>query len=391
MTFVSRSDMHRVKVLTVVGTRPEAIKMSPVILRLRQEPDVFESIVCVTAQHREMLDSVFELFGLRADIDLDLMQRNQTLTGLTSRVLEAMDQVVVENRADWTLVHGDSTTAMATSLAAFHRHVRTAHVEAGLRTYNLQSPFPEEMNRRVTDLIADAHFAPTRCSVEALEREGIPSDRIHCTGNTVVDALHWVAAREPAPADEQTVLITCHRRESFGEPMERIFRAIRQLAFTFPEIEFVFPVHPNPNVQTAAAHVSDIPNVHLERPADYRQFVRWLRAARLVLTDSGGVQEEAPAFGKPTLILRDTTERTEGIKAGAALLVGTNEERIVAETRRLLTDPAAYATMSHVRNPYGDGHAADRVAAVLSGRPMIPFDPELSADSSFDPAVGAVS
>lgn len=362
------------RVLAVVGTRPEAIKMAPVILRLRERPDAFATTVCATAQHREMLDSVLALFGIRPDVDLDLMRPDQTLNDIAAGVFARFDRVLGEHAPDWVLVQGDTTTVMAASLACFHRAIRVGHVEAGLRTENLRNPFPEEMNRRVTDLVASAHFAPTERSAAALRREGGDPATIHVTGNTVVDALRWIAARDPEPPpQEEMVLITSHRRESFGEPMRRSFRAIARLTRRFPKIRFVFPLHPNPNVREAAKVFEELPNLMLTEPVDYRRLVALMRSSRIILTDSGGIQEEAPAFGKPTLVLRETTERPEGIEAGVAKLVGTDEERIFAEAERLLTDEAAYAAMARAANPYGDGKAAERIAGILAGEAVEPF------------------
>jgi UDP-N-acetylglucosamine 2-epimerase (non-hydrolysing) len=361
-------------VLAVVGTRPEAIKLAPVVLRLRQEPETFTVTTCVTAQHRALLDSALGLFGLRPDLDLDLMRPDQTLNELSARVIAGIDACLRELEPDWVLVQGDTTTVMATALAAFHRRIRVAHVEAGLRTGDLANPFPEEMNRRVADLVASLHLAPTRRSAERLRAEGVPESRIHVTGNTVVDALSWIASSLPeAPAASRLVLITCHRRESFGEPMRRVFRALARLARRFPDHEFVFPVHPNPNVAHALDELRAIDNLRLVPPVDYRQLVGWLRSARLVLTDSGGIQEEAPTFGTPVLVLREMTERPEGIERGVARLVGTDEERIFSEAERLLSDEAAHRAMACAGNPYGDGRAAERVAAILAGRPVAPF------------------
>lgn len=364
----------RQRIVAVVGTRPEAIKMAPVILALRRQPERFETLVCATAQHREMLDSVLALFEIRPDIDLDLMRPDQSLNDIAAGVFAGFDRVLRDVAPHWVLVQGDTTTVMAASLACFHRKVRVGHVEAGLRTDDLSNPFPEEMNRRVTDLVAGAHFAPTARSAAALRREGVAREQIHVTGNTVVDALKWIAARDPEPAGEgEIVLITSHRRESFGEPMRRSFRAIARLARRFPSLRFVFPVHPNPNVREAARVFDELPNLELLPPVDYRRLVSLMRSSRLIITDSGGIQEEAPAFGKPTLVLRETTERPEGVEAGVALLVGTDEERIFTEAERLLTDPAAYAAMARTGNPYGDGQAAERIAGILAGRAVEPF------------------
>ncbi|HET7452137.1 MAG TPA: UDP-N-acetylglucosamine 2-epimerase (non-hydrolyzing), partial [Thermoanaerobaculia bacterium] len=303
------------KVLVVVGTRPEAIKMAPVVLRLRDEPGT-ETVVCATAQHRDLLDSALALFGIAPDVDFDLMRPNQTPSAVAAGVLASFDALLGEVAPDVVLVQGDTTTVMAASLACFHRGVKVGHVEAGLRTANLRNPFPEEMNRRVTDLVASIHFAPTRRSAAALAREGVEPASIHVTGNTVVDALQWLAARAPATDEDPRplVLVTSHRRESFGEPMRRSFAAIARLARRFPETRFVFPVHPNPNVLEAARAFEGIANVELRAPVDYGRLIAWMRRARIILTDSGGIQEEAPTFGVPTLVLRETTERPEGIE-----------------------------------------------------------------------------
>jgi len=362
------------KILVVVGTRPEAIKMAPVVLRLRAQAG-FETTVCATAQHRDLLDSALALFGIAPDVDLDLMRPSQTPSAVAAGVLSAFDAVLADAAPDVVLVQGDTTTVMAASIACFHRGVRVGHVEAGLRTANLRNPFPEEMNRRVTDLVSSLHFAPTPRSAAALRAEGVDVSTIHVTGNTVVDALQWLAERSPAaePDGRDLVLVTSHRRESFGEPMRRSFRAIARLARRFPDTRFVFPVHPNPNVIEAARAFDGIGNVELVAPVDYARLVSWMRRAKIILTDSGGIQEEAPTFGKPTLVLRETTERPEGIEAGVAKLVGTDEETIYREAERLLADPAALAAMSRAANPYGDGRAAERIVAVLAGRPIAPF------------------
>ena len=361
------------KLLVVVGTRPEAIKMAPVIRRLRGEAGA-TVVLCATAQHREMLDQVFALFGLSPDIDLDLMRPDQTPNALAARVLSGLDDVLAREAPDWLLVQGDTTTAMASALAAFHRRVRVGHVEAGLRTGDFQHPFPEEMNRRVVDLVSEANFVPTRRAARALEAEEVPSEKIYLTGNTVVDALEDIASREGEVPEEDLVLITAHRRESFGEPLKRVVRAIARLADRFPATRFVHVVHPNPNVRSVVFENQRLSNVTLIEPLDYLALVRLMRRSRLILTDSGGIQEEAPTFGKPVLVLREKTERPEGVEAGLARLVGTDEERIVGEAGALLSDGAARRRMSG-KNPYGDGHAADRIAAILMGRPFEPFAP----------------
>jgi UDP-N-acetylglucosamine 2-epimerase (non-hydrolysing) len=362
------------KLLVVVGTRPEAIKMAPVIRRLASEREC-EVRVCVTAQHRQMLDQALAPFGITPDIDLDLMRPDQTPNELASRVFAALDTTLAKESPDWLLVQGDTTTAMCASVAAFHRRVRVGHVEAGLRTGDFLHPFPEEMNRRVADLVADAHFVPTRRAAQALERERVPAGQIFLTGNTVVDALLEIAGREKDLPEEDLVLITAHRRESFGEPLERIVRAIGRLAERFPSTRFVHVTHPNPNVARVVRRNEGRSNVTLVEPVDYLELVRLMRRARLILTDSGGIQEEAPTFGKPVLVLREKTERPEGVEAGLARLVGTDEELIVEEASTLLGDGAARRRMAGRGNPYGDGLASERIAAILLHRPFAPFVP----------------
>jgi UDP-N-acetylglucosamine 2-epimerase (non-hydrolysing) len=361
------------RVLVVVGTRPEAIKLAPVVRRLRQEPLQFDVRLCTTAQHREMLDQALEAFRLTADIDLDLMRPDQSLSEIAGRAFLALDPLLVQLRPEWLLVQGDTTTAMSAALAAFHRFTRVGHVEAGLRTGDFRAPFPEEMNRRVVDLVSDAFFAPTPRAVAALRAEGVSASRIHLTGNTVVDALLEVAALDGELKPEDLVLITVHRRESFGEPMAAVLRAIARLARAFPATRFLHLVHPNPNVIEALRGRETPANLEFSPPLDYTSLVRRMRQCRLILTDSGGIQEEAPTFGKPVLVLREKTERPEGVEAGLALLVGTNEDKIFAEASRLLTDVTAYRSMSEGGNPYGDGHAAERIADVLAGRPFAAF------------------
>jgi UDP-N-acetylglucosamine 2-epimerase (non-hydrolysing) len=351
--------------------------MAPVITALRRLPERFDLTVCTTAQHREMLDQVQALFALHADRDLDLMRPDQTPNELAARAFAGIDGVLAEVRPDWLLVQGDTTTAMVGAFAAFHRRVKVGHVEAGLRTGDLSQPFPEEANRRVVDLLAEALFAPTGRASRRLLAEGVPPERVFLTGNTVVDALLWCAARLPAPGERDEVLVTVHRRESFGAPLAEILAALRELAERFPAVRWIYPVHPNPNVRGPASRsLAGLPNLELHPPFDYLELVQRLRAARLVLTDSGGIQEEAPTFGKPALVLRDKTERPEGLEAGVARLVGTDRRRIVAETARLLTDEAAYRRMARAGNPYGDGRAAERIAAILAGEPVAPWAPQ---------------
>jgi UDP-N-acetylglucosamine 2-epimerase (non-hydrolysing) len=365
----------RPRILVVYGTRPEVIKMAPVVAALRRR-DAATVVVGSTGQHREMLDQAQALFGLVPDFDLGLMRPNQSLNGLLARAVEALDTVLVEQRFDWLLVQGDTTTAMAATLAAFHRGVRVGHVEAGLRTGDLAQPFPEEANRRLIDVVAAALFAPTARAAATLLAEGCAAERVYCVGNTVVDALQLVApatARRDANGRRQ-VLVTVHRRESFGEPLAGILAALRQLAEEHPAVDWVYPVHPNPNVHGPAhAALGGLTNVRLTAPLDYSSLLGELRHSHLVLTDSGGIQEEAPAFGRPVLVLRETTERPEGVDAGVARLVGTDPDRIVAAASELLTNPAAHAAMACASNPYGDGHAAERIAAILAGDPWQPF------------------
>lgn len=365
--------------MVLYGTRPEAIKLAPVVRRLRERPERFHLRVVTTAQHREMLDQVQSLFGLTPDVDLDLMRPDQTLNSLASRALASLDPVLEEERPDWLLVQGDTTTAAAGALAAFHRRVPVGHVEAGLRTGDLEHPFPEEANRRIIDVFAAALFAPTALARDRLLAEGAAAERVFLTGNTVVDALRemtagGVAAGAGAEEDAGEVLMTVHRRESFGAPLVEIFEAVRELAGRFPHLRWTFPVHHNPNVRGPARDLlGGVANLDLIEPLDYAQLVSRLARCRLVLTDSGGIQEEAPTFGKPVLVLRETTERPEGVEAGVARLVGSDRARIVAEASRLLTEPEAYAAMARVANPYGDGRAAERIAAILAGEPYAPW------------------
>lgn len=380
-------------VLTVFGTRPEALKMAPVVLELERRREHVRSVVCVTAQHRDMLDQVTALFGLRPDFDLDVMRANQSLSQVTAAVIERLDPVVRETKPDWILVQGDTTTAMAASLVGFYHHARVGHVEAGLRTFNKHRPFPEEMNRRIADLIADLCFVPTDRARRNLLTEGIPDQQIRVTGNTVIDALLQVQAREyrwedgplaVVPRDKTLVLVTAHRRESFGDGLKDLCQAIKSLAERYEHCHFVYPVHPNPNVRTPVeAILSRCRNISLLAPLDYLPLVHLMKRARLILTDSGGIQEEAPSLGVPVLVLREETERPEGIEAGTARLVGTSPSRIIAEAGRLLDDDDEHEKMARVRNPYGDGRASIRIvdaligsipepSAVLAGAPASP-------------------
>ncbi|NLW08597.1 MAG: UDP-N-acetylglucosamine 2-epimerase (non-hydrolyzing), partial [Firmicutes bacterium] len=353
----------------------EAIKMAPVIKELQKAGDCFSLRVVVTAQHREMLDQVLDLFGIRADYDLNIMQPGQSLPDLACRILSRLTPVFARERPDLVMVHGDTATTFLGALAAFYLQIPVAHVEAGLRTYRPYSPFPEEMNRRLTGALAAYHFAPTRTAAENLLAERVPPAAVMVTGNTVIDALLAVAARPDLkipravadiPAGEKVILVTTHRRENLGEPLRRIYSALRLLLADFPGLWVVFPVHRNPLVRKAAKEIlGDLSRVRLLPPLEYGSFVALMRRADLVLTDSGGIQEEAPALGKPVLVLRDTTERPEAVRAGTVRLVGLDEEKIRAEVRRLLLDEAAYREMAQAVNPYGDGRAAERICAFL--------------------------
>jgi UDP-N-acetylglucosamine 2-epimerase (non-hydrolysing) len=356
--------------LAVVGTRPEAIKMAPLILALREEPWARVTLLA-TAQHRQMLDQVLDAFGLRPDIDLDLMRPNQSLTQLSARILEGMDDVFAGNRYDAALVQGDTTTVMSVALAAFHHRVPVGHVEAGLRTGNLDNPFPEEMNRVVTGRLSRWHFAPTASARDNLLREHCAADSVHLTGNTVIDALLQVSTRAtdigiPLPPGQRLILVTAHRRENFGAPLREICGAVLDIVSAHPDVHVLFPVHPNPNVapvvhELLGAH----PAVTLCAPLDYLPFVAAMQRATLVLSDSGGVQEEAPALGKPVLVLRRETERPEAVDEGVVRLVGTDRATIAAAAHELLTDPVAYRQMARGVSPYGDGHAAARIVSIL--------------------------
>lgn len=368
------------RVLSIFGTRPEAVKMAPVVLRLSETPGV-KSLVCVTAQHRQMLDQVLNLFQITPDVDLDLMTPDQSLAGLTAAIFTHLDPILAELKPDWILVQGDTTTVMASALAAYYRRIRVGHVEAGLRTGDKWQPFPEEVNRRMAGVVADLHFAPTEWARQNLLRENTPPEKVIVTGNPVIDALQMVARQ---PLLEETVrlfdqlgleegshrrliLVTAHRRENFGAPLENICTALHTLAQTYGDaIRIVYPVHFNPNVrETVFGRLSGIPNLFLMDPLDYLPLVQVMKRSALVLTDSGGLQEEAPGLGVPVLVLRQVTERPEGVEAGTVRLVGTQTEVIVSEAQHLLDDPAAHAAMSRAVNPYGDGHAAERIISVL--------------------------
>ncbi|WP_429841719.1 non-hydrolyzing UDP-N-acetylglucosamine 2-epimerase [Brevibacillus sp. FIR094] len=364
--------MKTVKVMTVFGTRPEAIKMAPLVHELNKHSEQIESVVCVTAQHRQMLDQVLDIFDIQPDIDLNIMKDRQTLVGVTTRALESLDETMKEVKPDIVLVHGDTTTTFVASLAAFYNQVAIGHVEAGLRTWDKYSPFPEEMNRQLTGVMADLHFSPTDGSVDNLRREAKPEESIYVTGNTAIDALKTTVREDythpvlDRVAGQKLVLMTAHRRENLGEPMRRIFRAVRRLVDEHPEIAVVYPVHLNPAVQEVAQEIlGNHDRISLIEPLDALDFHNFARRAHLILTDSGGVQEEAPSLGVPVLVLRDTTERPEGIEAGTLKLVGTDEEQVYAMAKELLTNQAAYDAMAHAVNPYGDGEASRRIVEAI--------------------------
>ena len=372
-----------IKVLSVFGTRPEAIKMAPVVKELEKHPDLFKSVVCVTAQHRQMLDQVLNLFDIKPDYDLNIMKPGQDLTDITCNVLQGLKPVLEKERPDIVLVHGDTSTTMGASIAAYYARVKVGHVEAGLRTGDKFAPFPEEMNRRVTGCLTDIHFAPTEASRQNLLREGVADEAIFVTGNTVVDALISVSemiAKDPEldrkfseefsflDQAKRLILVTGHRRENFGEGFENICSALVEIAERNPDVEILYPVHLNPNVQEPVKRIlgaGNINNVHLIEPVDYLPFVYLMNRSYLIITDSGGVQEEAPSLGKPVLVMRDTTERPEAVQAGTVLLVGTDRAAIVKEANALLDDGAAYKVMSMAHNPYGDGNAAQRISDSL--------------------------
>ncbi|MEJ5240120.1 MAG: UDP-N-acetylglucosamine 2-epimerase (non-hydrolyzing) [Anaerolineales bacterium] len=363
------------RVLSVFGTRPEAVKMAPIVRRLAAANDI-ESRVCVTAQHRQMLDQVLDLFRIRPDYDLNLMREDQSLGELAAAIFTHLEPVLEDFRPDWVLVQGDTTTVAITALVAYYHRIRVGHVEAGLRTYDKWQPFPEEINRRIAGVIADLHFAPTEWARRNLLREGIPEANILVTGNPVIDALQYVAA-QPIPKEvadlldrvqgqaKRLILVTAHRRENFGAPLQQICRALQRLARR-GDLFIIYPVHLNPNVQSVVrSELDGVENILLLPPLDYLPLVHLMRHATLILTDSGGIQEEAPVFGVPVLVLRNVTERPEGVEAGVLKLVGTETETILREAERLLDDPAAYEAMARAVNPFGDGRAAERIVQAL--------------------------
>lgn len=368
--------MKKVKVMTIFGTRPEAIKMAPVVLELKKYPDCITPVVAVTAQHREMLDQVLELFDIRPDYDLDIMSQGQTLFDITSRALQGLNGVIAEAKPDIVLVHGDTTTTFTGALAAFYCQTAVGHVEAGLRTGNKYSPFPEEMNRKLTGALTDIHFAPTRTAYRNLLAEGVDSGRIFITGNTVIDALLATVSdsyefacpilQEAGRGGRRIVLVTTHRRENLGEPLRHVYQALGDLLQAFDDIEIVFPVHKNPKVrEVVEAELGGRERVQLIDPLDYQPFANLMARSHIILTDSGGIQEEAPALGKPVLVLRDTTERPEAIEAGTVKLVGTDRERVYKEAHALLAESGEYRRMANACNPYGDGRAARRIVEMI--------------------------
>ena len=376
---------NRKRILLVFGTRPEAIKMAPLYHALKADAEHFDTRVCVTAQHRQMLDQVLSLFDVATDVDLNLMKPGQDLFDITSSVLLGMRVVLREHRPDAVLVHGDTTTSLAAAMAGFYQGVPVGHVEAGLRTHDIHAPYPEEFNRQVTSRVTRWHFAPTPCSRDNLLAERVPAAHITVTGNTVIDALFWVLGRLDADAErrerisqvlsdalpfdwttERLVLITGHRRENFGDGFLQICEALKSLANRYPAVRFVYPVHLNPQVQVPVMSLlAGLANVHLIAPLDYEPFVYLLKHAYVVLTDSGGIQEEAPSLGKPVLVMREVTERPEAVEAGTVQLVGANRQRIIDQVSQLLEDEASYRAMSRAHNPYGDGQACERIISVL--------------------------
>ena len=368
--------MNKLKLMTIFGTRPEAIKMCPLVLEMRKYPDYIEPIVAVTAQHREMLDQVLELFDIKPDYDLNIMQAGQTLYDITTRALMGLKEVIEEAKPDMVLVHGDTTTTFAGSLAAFYAQVPVGHVEAGLRTGNKYSPYPEEMNRKLTGSIADMHFAPTTTSRENLLKENVARETIVVTGNTVIDALQTTVKEDYKFSDAEfnkifargnrLILMTTHRRENLGEPMRNVYKALRKVLETHANVEAIFPVHKNPKVrEIVEEELGGLDRVHLIEPMDYEPFANLMGKVDIVLTDSGGIQEEAPALGKPVLVLRDTTERPEAVEAGTVKLVGTAYEDVLREINLLLDDSNHYKKMAEAANPYGDGRACERIIKTI--------------------------
>ena len=365
----------KIKVLSVFGTRPEALKMAPVLMEMSRHADKVISKCCVTAQHRKMLDQVLGLFDIAPDYDLDLMTSDQSLSDLASRIFVKLALVIKKEKPEWALVQGDTTTVMVASLVAQYNGVKVGHVEAGLRSGDKFQPFPEEINRRVVGVTADLHFVPTEKARENLLKENVPSDRIVVTGNSIIDAVHWIIKKpydiskgplKGIPPGKRIVLVTAHRRENFGKPLREICGALKEIAQTFQDVHLVYPVHLNPHVKKPVYELlKGVDHITLLPPLDYQPFIHLMSRSYLILTDSGGIQEEAPSFGIPVLVLRNKTERPEGVKAGASKLVGTDQRRIVAEAKKLWNDMGAYQSMAKTINPYGDGHAAQRIVRAL--------------------------
>jgi len=377
--------MKKLRVMTVFGTRPEAIKMCPLVLELEKQKDYIETIVAVTAQHREMLDQVLHLFKIKPDYDLNIMTAGQTLYDVTGRVLTGLRDVIAEAKPDLVLVHGDTTTTFAGALAAFYAQVAVGHVEAGLRTGNKYSPYPEEMNRKLTGSLADYHFAPTSTSQQNLLRENVKPEKIYVTGNTVIDALDTTVQKNFKFEDEvinkalasgkRLILMTTHRRENLGEPLRQVYKALKAVLETHPDVGVIFPVHKNPKVREIVnQELGEVEQVYLTEPMDYEPFANLMAHADLILTDSGGIQEEAPALGKPVLVLRDTTERPEAVTAGTVEMVGTGYEAVLTATNRLLDDQAFYRKMAEAVNPYGDGKACRRIVSFILNRYGFPVE-----------------
>lgn len=394
------------KILSIIGTRPEAIKLCPIVQELQRRGNQnggcgsgLRSILCVTAQHRNLLDQVLEAFGQRPDFDLNLMEANQSLAQVAAGVFSGLDRVLLVEKPDWVVVQGDTTTAAIAAIAGYYAKIRVAHVEAGLRTGDKWHPFPEEINRRLVTAAADLHLAPTSAACENLEREGIDRRSIVVSGNPVIDALFWAERQRPSEyarqllascgPESRILLVTSHRRENFGEPLRRICRALRRLAEQFSgDVKIVYPAHPNPNVRTVVAgELEGVPGLHMIEPLNYLDLVHVMKSSYLVLTDSGGIQEEAPSLGKPVLVLRDVTERPEAVAAGTVKLVGTNTDQIVAEASSLLRDASLYHRMSRALNPYGDGLASRRIVSALFGEPYEEFSCSNSNEEA--PAIAA--
>jgi len=364
-------------ILIVFGTRPEAIKLCPLVIAIRNRKDAFKVVTCVTAQHREMLDQVLEIFNIIPEYDLNIMSKDQTLFDITGKVLNGLQKIIHNETTDMVIVQGDTTTTFASALAAYYKRISIGHVEAGLRTWDKYSPYPEEMNRKLTSALADLHFAPTAQSRENLLKEAVPDENIYITGNTVIDALLTVRDKirsenkhfkmlDCIDRRKRTILVTGHRRESFGQGFINLCNALKDIALNNPDIEVVYPVHLNPSVKKPVYSIlSELNNVKLLEPLDYEPFIALLDSSYIVITDSGGIQEEAPSLGKPVLVTREKTERPEALMTGGVKLVGTSREKIVTETQRLLDNPELYKTMSIVQNPYGDGHACERIINIL--------------------------